>query len=272
MIRLLLVLFAILPAFALAESRPLPPISAASAIVVDGDTGQVLGEKNADEKRPVASTQKLLTTLIVIERGDLDGRVIVEKSDTLVEPTRLNLKEGDSYRRYDLVEALLIKSANDLAHCVARDYAGSEEAFAEVMTQRAKLLGMENSVFKTASGLPASDQYSTARDMAKLSRAAHANPIIREITGCKSLEFHFADGSTRTLPNTNKLLKTFPHCNGMKTGYTHAARRCLVSSATKNGRTVISVVLGCPPSNIWSDSTALLNFGLDKVTGPAPNS
>jgi len=243
-----------------------PKISAKSAIVVDADTGRVLFEKNADTRRPVASTQKLLTSLLVIEAGKLDKSVTVQLSDTKVEPTKLGIKKGDIYTRRKLIQAMLVKSCNDVARCLARQHSGSEKAFAEVMTGRARNLGMAHSRFKNASGLPAKDQYSTARDMAKLGRAAYANPTIRDVIRVPKLTFHFSDGREGTLNNTNKLLRRFPGCDGMKTGYTRASGRCLVASGTRYGRAVVVVVLGCNPSAIWRETSALLEHGLERTS------
>jgi D-alanyl-D-alanine carboxypeptidase (penicillin-binding protein 5/6) len=240
-----------------------PEIAAASAVVVDAHTGQVLYAKNPDDVRPVASTQKLLTALMVVERGGLDETVEVDASDADVPQTRVGIKPGDSYPRRQLLTALLVKSGNDLAHCLARDYAGSEAAFAELMTRRASLLGMEHSVFKNASGLPADGQRSSARDLAKLARAAYYNPTVRKLAGLEEFTFVFNDGRTLPVSNTNRLLRTTEYCDGMKTGFTNAAQHCLVSSATRGSRSVIAVVLGAPSrSSLWDDSEALLDWAL----------
>ena len=123
-----------------------------------------------------ASTQKLLTSLIVAERGFLDRPVTVMPTDTYAEPTKLNIKAGDTYQRIDLLRALLVKSPNDVARCLARDNAGSIEGFAEIMNQRARELGATNSNFVNPNGLPMPGQYSTARDLSLIARAAYANP------------------------------------------------------------------------------------------------
>jgi len=254
----------------LAVERP-SHVSAASALVVDVNTGRVLYEKNADEKRPVASTQKLLTALLVFESGKINGNITVDRTDTLVSPTRLGISTGETYTRRQLVEALLVKSGNDIAHCLARDLAGSEKDFCELMTHRGKLLGMQNSVFKTASGLPASGQYSTARDMAKVARAVYFNPVIREMVNTRKVNFKFNDGRVRTIYNTNRLLGSTTHCDGMKTGFTNRAGHCLISCSTRDGQSVISVVLGCSSrTNLWKDSKTLLEYAL--ALPPAGNS
>jgi len=165
------------------DDRPLgvlpngvPNTGAKSVIVIDAQTGRILYEKNPDEYRAAASTQKLLTALIVSERGYLDQMVTVQQVDTLAEPVKLNIKPGDTYQRIDLLRALLVKSPNDVARCLARDYAGSVEAFAEVMNRRAQQLGATHSHFVNPNGLPIPGQWSTARDLSLIARAAYANP------------------------------------------------------------------------------------------------
>ena len=240
----------------------IPNTRAQSVIVVDARSGEVLYEKNPDQRRAPASTQKLLTALIVAERGYLDQPITIMPSDTLAAPTKLYLKPGDTYRRIDLLRALLVKSPNDVARVLARDYAGSPEAFAEVMNQRARAAGAMNSNFRNPNGLPDPMQFSTARDLAMIARAAYANPTIRSIVSMPNYVFRFADGRTRELENTNKVLKRLPSCNGMKTGYTDAAGSCLISSASRPGRDVIAVVLGHTKPRIWQDSAAFLQWAL----------
>jgi D-alanyl-D-alanine carboxypeptidase (penicillin-binding protein 5/6) len=238
-----------------------PAITAGSAILLDAKTGKVIFELNADQHRPVASTQKLLTSLIVAESGDLDHKVRVEASDTWAEPTMLYVKPGEAYSRYDFLNVLLVHSMNDVARALARDNAGSVEQFASRMNAKAAQLGMHNSNFVNPNGLPVPGQYSTARDMAQVALAAYKNPIIRGFVCQKSVTWHYNDGRVRVFETTNQVLKRYPLCNGMKTGYTEAAGHCLISSATHNGREVIAVVLG-DSKNIWNDSYKLLAYGL----------
>ena len=184
--------------------------------MIDAKTGDVLYEKNADQQRAAASTQKLLTALIIAERGFLDQSVVVAPVDTYAEPVKLNIKAGEVYQRIDLLRALLVKSPNDVARCLARDHAGSVEAFADVMNRKAWQLGATHSHFLNPNGLPLPGQYSTARDLSLIARAAYANPTIRSIVCLPQLVFRYANGRTRELENTNKVLKRLPYCNGMK--------------------------------------------------------
>jgi serine-type D-Ala-D-Ala carboxypeptidase (penicillin-binding protein 5/6) len=247
------------------DSSVVPKTRAASVLVEDARSGEVLYEKNADEARAAASTQKLLTALIVAEEGFLDRMVTVEPDDTNAEPVRLNIKPGETYQRIDLLRALLVKSPNDVARCLARDNAGSIELFAEKMNAKARALGATHSNFVNPNGLPIPDQYSTARDLAIIARAAYANPTIRSIVCLPRLVFRYANGRMRELENTNKVLKRLPFCNGMKTGYTEAAGHCLIASGTIPGRDVIVVVLGDSKGRVWEDASALLSWGLKRM-------
>ena len=242
--------------------RAVPNTRAYSVMVVDARTGAVLHEKNADQPRPAASTQKLLTALIIAETGYLDRPVRVEQVDTFAEPVRLNIRPGEFYQRIDLLRALLVKSPNDVARCLARDNAGSLDAFADKMNAKAQMLGATHSHFINPNGLPMPGQYSTARDLAIIARAAYANPTIRSIVCLPQLVFRYANGRTRELENTNKVLKRLPFCNGMKTGYTEAAGHCLIASGSRPGRDVIVVVLGDTKSGVWTDAASLLSWGL----------
>ncbi|BDS08389.1 hypothetical protein NT6N_34290 [Oceaniferula spumae] len=243
---------------------PAPTIGAARAIVVDYESGRVLFEKNADQSCAVASTQKLITALCVIDKGNLNHRFTITKSDTWVEPTKLGILPGEVYTRRHLLGALLVKSGNDVARALARDNAGGESQFATVMTRKARSLGMRHSNFLNPHGLTAKGQYSTARDMAICARAAYRDPIIRSIVNTQAYTFKFSNGRTKRLENTNKILKRLSYCNGMKTGTTRASGRCLISSGELNGRTAIVVVLGAQTSTIWNDSEKLLRWALER--------
>lgn len=256
-------IFLLLSPFSLLASAPPPPdVKAASVVLIDALTGDVLYEHNPNERRPVASTQKLLTSLIVAEQGNLGKEVIIQPVDELTEPTTLQLKPGTSYSRGYLLQALLVKSANDVARALGRDVAGSIEGFAEMMNRRAASLGATSSHFVNPNGLPIPDQYSTAADMARIARAAHANPILRPIMTIKYLPFRYADGHVHLLQNTNRTMRENWFCTGMKTGYTDAAKHCLVSSGEWNGREVICVILGGSKERVFNDSAKLLRWGL----------
>lgn len=239
-----------------------PVVSAESVILCDAATGRVLYEKNPDQQRAVASTQKLLTALVIAEEGDLSAKVHVEKEDGMCEPTKLGLKAGETYRRYDLLKILLIKSMNDVARCLARDNAGSIEAFADKMNAKAREVGMRHSHFVNPNGLPAANQFSSARDMSRLALFVYRNRILRGIVSQRTITWQYANGKTAVFENTNKLMKYLGLCNGMKTGYTESAGHCLVSSATDGKHHLVAVVLGDHRrESIWTDSYRMMNWG-----------
>ncbi|MCE9518998.1 MAG: D-alanyl-D-alanine carboxypeptidase [Verrucomicrobia bacterium] len=240
---------------------PIPAVRAARVIVVDAKTGDILAEKNADARGPVASTQKLLTSLIIVESGNLEEYLTVQESDTDCAPVRIGLKEGETYPRIQLLTALLVKSSNDIAQALARDNAGSIEAFVDKMNTRAHALGMNDSHFVNPHGLPADDQYSTARDMARLALAADAHPVIRDLVEVQRFDFTKGNGSIIRLENTNRVMRSYGPCDGMKTGYTQLAGHCLVCSGEKDGKRRLVIVLNDNES-VWKDAQALLEWAL----------
>ncbi len=245
---------------------PPPPIAGESAIVIDIQSGRVLYAKNADVPRAVASTQKIVTALCVLEAGNIDDAVTIEASDEACEPTKLNLQPGEQYTRRELLKVLVVKSANDVARALARDVGGSQDGFAALMNRKAASLGMRNSNFINPNGLPMTGQYSSARDMAIAARAAYRSPLFRSFAATKAFTFRFSNGRTRDIENTNRLLKTVPYCDGMKTGTTDVAGRCLVASGSLDGRSAITVVLKSNTPNIWKDSEKLLRWALERPT------
>ncbi|MEI8293956.1 MAG: D-alanyl-D-alanine carboxypeptidase family protein [bacterium] len=266
MIARLLPAFFCLIALAPLHSAPIPEITAKSAILLDANTGKVLFSKNDTAQRQVASTQKLITALIVAENGNLDKMVEIAEMDTECEPTKINFKPGQSYSRLQLLNALLVKSGNDAARALARDNAGSISAFADKMTAKVRSLGGTSSNFVNPNGLPAQGQYSTARDMARVARMAYRNPTLREIMKTRYYNFRFNSGNVVPLRNTNRVLRTYSFCNGMKTGYTELAGHCLISSGSYNGRDMIAVMLGCSKARIADESAKLLAYGLNIPT------
>lgn len=254
------------PSSGAVPSQAPPAVAAQSAIVVDPDTGRVLYAKNADVPRAVASTQKIITALCVLDAGDIDKTVVVEQSDTACEPTKLDLKPGETYTRRELLKALMVKSANDVARALARDVAGSQEAFSAMMNRKAASLGMRNSRFLNPNGLTLPGQQSTARDMAIAARAAYRSPLLRSIVATKSMTFRYPDGRVKLLENTNRILKAVPYCNGMKTGTTDLAGRCLVCTGSLNGRSAIIVILKSNTPNVWKDGEKLLRWALESPT------
>lgn len=240
-----------------------PSITARQAILIDAQTGRTLFQKYADRPVQVASTQKLVTALLVLERGNLDQHLVIAREDCAVEPGKLGFRAGQSYSRRELLTAMMVKSENDAAAALARDHAGSVGAFAQEMNRKAWEVGARNSYFLNPHGLPAA-QHSTARDMARIAFRAYREPELRRMMRLSSYTFVFSNGRTKTLKATNKLLDRSPIYNGMKTGYTFAAGRCLISSLSSGGRELILVQLGSRTSRIFDDAERMMNWGLSR--------
>ena len=234
--------------------------SAASAILVDADSGRVLYEQNADAKMLIASTTKILTALVAIREGDLSQVVTVKREATLTEGSSMYLKEGEQLTLEALLYGLLLCSGNDAAVAIADAVGGSQAGFVKLMNETARELGMEHSSFANPNGLDDEDHYSTARDMAKLACAAVNNETLMRIASTRTVTI-----GGRTMTNHNKLLSYMDGCIGLKTGYTKAAGRTLVSCAERNGQRLVAVTL--QDGNDWADHQALYEYGF--ATYPA---
>jgi D-alanyl-D-alanine carboxypeptidase len=233
-------------------------INASSALLVEAATGRILFSKNPTAQFPPASTTKLLTGLIVYEHTRLEGNVVIEKSDTMVQPTRIPLKAGETVSVRTLVQSLLINSDNDSAMALARFTSGSVRAFVALMNKRARELGCSNSQFQTPNGLPAPNQVTTARDLLKIFQAAMAIPELRQICRTPSLTLTTAVGR-QVLKNHNKLLGVYPGMGPAKTGWTHASEHTYAASATRDGRELQLILLHS--RNKWDDAELLFNYG-----------
>lgn len=233
-----------------------PTVSAEACIVMEAMTGEVLYEKNADEKRPMASTTKIMTTLLCLESGDLDTEFVVDSDAIHVEGSSMGLVEGDIVTKRALCYGMLLPSGNDAAGATAVKFAGSYAAFAERMNQKAASLGMSQTHFVTPSGLHDPEHYSTAYDMAILTAAALQNETFCEICSQSEAKVRFGNPPyDRWLTNSNKLLDMDDRVIGVKTGFTDEAGRCLVSAQVRNGVTLICVTLDAPDD--WNDHLKL---------------
>jgi D-alanyl-D-alanine carboxypeptidase (penicillin-binding protein 5/6) len=241
------------------------PLFANGAIVIDGITGKTLYEKNADQTFFPASTTKIMTALLVIEAGDLEREVEVTDEDSKIGESGLDIKPYQRFPRRQMLYGLMLKSANDVAHALGRDNAGTMEAFALKMTVRAKELGAVNTSFRNPHGLHHIEHYTTARDLAVISRAAMQQPFFRQLVATRSYEWP-ADTGPRLLSNHNKLLGLFPGCIGVKTGFTNPAQHTLVTAALRGGREVISVVLSDTRQGKWDDCMLLMSYGLEHAS------
>lgn len=221
---------------------------------MDADTYEVLYQKNADEQRSIASTTKILPSIIACESGRLSETVTVTWDMVNTHGSLLGLREGDQITLYDLVAGMLLPSGNDAANAAAIFLAGSLEDFSALMNEKARSLGMEASYFVTPSGLDEGDHHSTARDMALLTAYAVKNSDFSEIFAMSSYEVTI-NGEKQMIYNHNRLLQELEGCTGGKTGFTDKAGRCLVSTAQRNGNTLVCVTLGAPDD--WNDHKKL---------------
>ncbi len=233
-----------------------PSVSAASAILVDAGSGRVLYERDAHTRRLIASTTKLMTALVAVESTPDLQRVITVKPEYQAEGSSMYLRPGETLTLEALLYGLLLQSGNDAALAIAGGCAGDVETFVDWMNEKAAELGMEDTHFANPNGLDAEDHYSTAWDMALLARAVLEHEILREMVSTRSIAI-----AGRTLSNHNKLLWRYEGCIGMKTGYTEAAGRTLVSCAQRDGQTLICVTLRDPDD--WDDHAALFDYGFD---------
>ena len=229
-------------------------VSASAAILMDMDSGRVLYERRADERMLIASTTKIMTALVAIRDGNLGDTVKVSREAAYTEGSSMYLKEGEELTLETLLYGLLLCSGNDAAVAVAEHVGGSVRGFVERMNDTALSLGMENSSFANPNGLDDEAHYSTARDMALLARAAMENETLVRIASTRTVTI-----GGRTMTNHNKLLNLVDGCLGLKTGYTRAAGRTLVSCAERRGQRLIAVTL--QDGNDWADHQSLFEYG-----------
>lgn len=232
-------------------------LSAAAAILMDADSGEILYEKDAARKMRIASTTKIMTALVVLEHAQLTDTITVT-NDHMVEGSSMYLKPGEVVTVEELLYGLLLCSGNDAALALA-DCCGGLEAFVAAMNDKAAALGMTGTSFANPNGLDDENHYSTARDMAVLAAYAAKDPTFRRICSTRT-----ATVGGRTMTNHNKLLSQVEGCIGMKTGYTRAAGRTLVSCAERQGRRLVAVTL-CD-GNDWADHKALYETGFAEKT------
>ncbi len=236
---------------------PVVAVSARSAILYDGQTGRVLYEQNADQRSLIASTTKIMTALIVCEQCNVLDRMRIPPQAVGIEGSSIYLQEGEVLSLQELLYGMMLHSGNDAATALAIYCGGTVEGFAELMNDKARKLGMTNSHFVNPHGLDAPDHYSSARDLAILADYAMDNPIFYKTVSTKSVTV-----GSRSLHNHNKLLWQLDGADGVKTGFTRAAGRILVSSATRQGRRLVAVTID--DGNDWNDHIALHNSGFSR--------
>lgn len=233
-----------------------PKISAGAAVVLDTVSGRILYEKNAHSRRAMASTTKMMTAIVAIENGNLDDKVKVSKRAASIRGSVINLQIGEELTLKELLYGMLIKSGNDAAIAVAEHVGGSVEGFAEMMNIKARELGLKDTAFRNPHGLDDNGHYSTAYELAKIARHALKNPVFSKMVGIQSMYI-----TNRSLNTTNEMLSIYPGADGVKTGYTGKAGRCLVTSVTREDWRIISVVLNCSSRSTRAQSSKdILDF------------
>lgn len=266
----------LLPGIAQADELPMKAeapitLTSPSAILCEASTGQVIFEKNADERRPVASVNKVMTILLTLEAVD-EGRVSLEDQVT-VSPRAASmggsqafLDAGERYKLSELLKTVIVASANDSAVALAEHLAGTEESFVRLMNTRAEELGLTNTHYANCTGLPAQGHYTTARDVAKLSAQLDLHPIYYRYSTIWMDEIKHRGGRVTSLTNTNRLIRFYPGCDGYKTGSTNEARYCVSATAKKEGMRLIAVVLGTPAGQTrFDEARAMLEYGFANV-------
>ena len=228
--------------------------SAECAILADATTGEILYEKQADKRSLIASTTKIMTALVICEQCNVLDRMRIPKEAVGIEGSSMYLQEGEILTVQELLYGLMLRSGNDAAVALAIYCGGTVGGFAELMNDKAQQLGLKNTHFVNPNGLDDPDHYSTARDLAILAAYAMDNPIFARTVSAKTVT-----AGSRSLKNHNKLLWQVEGVDGVKTGYTKAAGRILVSSATRQGRRLVAVTIN--DADDWADHTALLNSG-----------
>lgn len=257
---------------AAARAEPLegePPITltAPSAILLEAENGAVIFEKNADERRPVASVTKLMTLLLLFERLDagevgMEDKITVSPNAAAQPGSQALLDAHATYPLRDLLKSTVIASGNDSAVALAEYVAGTEEAFVALMNERAAEMGLDNTHYVNCTGLPVQGQYTSARDVARISCEMAKHPDYFSLSSVWLDTLTHPSGRTTDLTNTNRLVRFYRDCDGFKTGSTNEAKYCLSATAERGGLRLIAVVLGVPKSQTrFDEARAMMDYG-----------
>lgn len=240
-----------------------PAVTAEAWIVYDATFDVVLAEHNADERRPMASTTKIMTGILAVENGNMDDLVTVSANATSVGEAEIDLETGEKLTLRQLTGAFMVRSANDAAIAVGEHLGnGSLPAFIDMMNQRASDLDLSNTQFQNPHGLDATGHYTSARDLLTMALHGMQYRQFAEFVSAKTVTISNApDGTPRTADSTNKMLLSYSGAIGVKTGYTDNAKLVLASAATRQGRTIYAIVMGSDQH--FADATALLDYGFD---------
>lgn len=252
---------------AYAEETKAPDVKALGAVLVDGKTGRVLWEKNADKELANASTTKIMTCMLALESGRLDETVTVSSNAAIQPKVKMGLSTGEKLRLGDLLYPLMLQSSNDAAVAIAEHLGGDVESFCNMMNERAEELGAVNTCFETPNGLDSGNHHSTAYDMAVIARQALQTEGFKDIISTLQKEIK-SDRCTYSVVNKNRLLREYDGAIGIKTGFTGKAGNCFVGAAERDGMQLISVVLGSGWGNVgkerkWIDTKNILNYGFE---------
>ncbi|SDD37748.1 D-alanyl-D-alanine carboxypeptidase DacB [Sporomusa acidovorans DSM 3132] len=251
-----------------AAQDSIPDLTAKAAIVMEASTGKVLYSRNAEERRYPASTTKIITLITALEYGKLDDVVTASQNAATTEGSSLWLLPGEQLTLLDMLYGIMLVSGNDATVAVAEHISGSVDVFAKLMTEKAHSIGAVNSNFVNTSGLPDERHYTTAHDLAKIAAYGYKNPLFTQIVSTQHKIIPWPGKEhDRDLYNENRMLWLYDGANGVKTGYTDAAGRCLVSAANRNGVQLVAVVLDS--ERMWDDSIKLLNYGFAQLK-PVP--
>ncbi len=252
--------------FAMAAEEP--KILADSAILIEATTGRIIWEKNADLRHEPASMTKMLTCVLALEKLNPPDEVYMNQAAVATEDNTLNWTSLDSISARDMITAVMLVSENGGALALAQTIAGSELEFAEMMNDKAKLIGCKDSHFANPNGLPNPNHYSTAADMARIAVYCMKNPAFREIVNTRRTSIHWIYPKEKwsELNNTNELLGKYKGANGIKTGWTRAAGGCLAASAKRGEIELIAIVMNSPDQDTrFDDAANLLNYGFERV-------
>ncbi len=256
-------ILAIVMVICIIAAMPLPAKAApeggtsSAAVVLETGTNRVLFESNPNAQMPMASTTKIMTALVALEHGNLDDKVVIPREAVGIEGSSIYLKEGEVLTLEQLLYGLMLSSGNDVAVAVACHVGGSVEGFVDMMNTKAMEIGAENTRFTNPNGLHDDNHYTTAYDLALITSCALKNPEFQKICSTQYKEIPGPEGTPRTLKNKNKLLWQYEGGNGVKTGYTKAAGKCLVASAKREDMQVVCVVLNS--SSMFIQSMALMD-------------
>ncbi|MBU5672720.1 D-alanyl-D-alanine carboxypeptidase family protein [Paenibacillus brevis] len=263
-IQYIIILALVIPLWGIAEGhiRAAPSTNAQAAALIDVESGRILFSTRGDEELPIASLTKIMTAIVAIEHGTMSDRVKVSKRAYGKEGSSIYLHLGEEMSLENLLYGLMLRSGNDAATAIAEHVGGSEEGFVLLMNKKVEMLGLQHTQFQNPHGLDAIGHYSSANDLAKLTAYAMHNPVFKEIVRTPSRKApNPNDPWDYKWDNKNKMLRLYEGADGVKTGYTKIARRCLVSSATRNNQQLVAVTIN--DGDDWNDHRKLLDYGFE---------